>query len=104
MPTRRATWLMRSKRRPPCFADSLDKFFVLDTAPGFLSLQDYSKVPGAQATTKNRSSKDIFAAGGEVMRSDAFFRQLGSLFGGIFAVVLLTAIILIAAPFTGAQS
>jgi hypothetical protein len=36
MPTRRATSLMRSKRGGFREADTLDKFFLLDTGPGFL--------------------------------------------------------------------
>jgi hypothetical protein len=36
MPTRRATSLMRSGRRPATFPDTGDKFFLLDTASGFL--------------------------------------------------------------------
>jgi hypothetical protein len=40
MPTRRATSLMRNNRCPPVEpdkdSDACDKFFLLDTAPGFL--------------------------------------------------------------------
>src|SRR5436309_2895062 len=38
MPTRRATSLMRSRRRSLCFADALDEFFLLDTVPVFLEV------------------------------------------------------------------
>jgi len=36
IPTRRATSLMRSVRAGWRAADALDKFFLLDTGPGFL--------------------------------------------------------------------
>jgi hypothetical protein len=36
MPTRRATWLIRSKRSAGSFFDALDKFFLLDTRASFL--------------------------------------------------------------------